>query len=220
VSTTDFSSSRFSYAEVEGRPIWFSEVKPSPTTKTFYSVTIDPITNAKLTATLNTDEKKSIAALSNNFKCAVIYDTTGSGSVKIYDFSITNADVTVTASRTIPIALYTGINVADPSTSFEISDNCNAVRINNVFLHYNAGSYSADTLPTGTNLVNPVSSEDLSIVVAQNGIYVYNPTSRTYNLFRNETYQTSKKVWRDMGNLVIFTWEPQPQSSGNYNYKL
>ena len=58
----------------------------------------------------------------------------------------------------------------------------------------------------------------MSVIVAQNGIYAYVQTTKTYSLVRNETYQAIKDVWRDQGNLVIYTRE---QATGsNFNYKL
>jgi hypothetical protein len=58
----------------------------------------------------------------------------------------------------------------------------------------------------------------LSVIVAQNGIYAYVQNTRTYSLVRNETYQATKDVWRNQGNLVIYTRE---QATGNnFNFKL
>lgn len=148
------------------------------------------MTNAKFTATLLTNENHSLKALSKNLRCAAIYDSASSGTLKIYEFRPLSADVAVSGFRTVASALYTGITLTNPSTKFDVADDCNAVRINNVLLHWNqalnsnAGGYAADTVPSGINLVDPVGSEDLSIIVAQNGIYSYTPTTKTYSLAR------------------------------------
>jgi hypothetical protein len=152
------------FVEVNGRPAWFSQKFITSTSKAFNFVTIDPVSNNKLTATLLTDEKQSKVGLSKNFRCAAIYDTTASGTLRIYDFSMTNSDITVTTSRTVPSALYSGITLTDAWTTFDVSDDCNAVRINSVVLHWNpslnsnAGGYAADILPTGRRLVKPACS--------------------------------------------------------------
>ncbi len=152
------------FLEVNGRPAWFSQKFITSTSKAFNFVTIDPVSNNKLTATLLTDEKQSKVGLSKNLRCAAIYDTTASGTLRINDFSTTNSDITVTTSRTVLSALYPGITLTHASTTFGVSDNCNAVRINSVLLHWNpslnsnAGGYAADTMPTGTSLVNPACS--------------------------------------------------------------
>ena len=190
LSTAVYAGDGTLYSEVDGRPVWFAQTKPTGTTQAFYSVVIDPATNLRLTATLSTDNQQIFKAVSKNFKCAVIIDNTGTPVVKVYDFSITTSDRTVTSSRTVASALYTGVVLDDPFTKFDVSDNCNAVRIGNVFVHLSSGVYAADTVPASTNLVNPVCSEDLSIIVAQNGIYAYSATTRAYTLVRSETIQT------------------------------
>lgn len=112
---------------------------------------------------MTTNQHHSLKVLSKNLKCAVVYDSSAGGTLKIYEFLTRAGASTLSGFRTVPAALYTGITL-DSSATFDVSDNCNAVRINNVLLHWNqalnsnAGGYQADTVPSGMNLVEPVGS--------------------------------------------------------------
>jgi hypothetical protein len=142
--------------------------------------------------------------------------------LKTYDFTLTTSDVTVSSSRTITASLYTGITITDSSVKFEVSDNCNAVRINNVLLHWNSGTgaFAKDTVPATFSLSNPAASVDFSIVVDATSIYSYDSTTRTYSLSRtNDSHYATKQVLRDRNNLIIYSYQASTNAS-NSNYKI
>lgn len=205
------------YEKVPGRPVYFVETKPSGSSKKFFYITINAAANDKQTASLTTDDKQAVKALSNNLKCAVIYDSTsGAEALKIYNF-FSALGSTVGAARTVSPNLYATVTLTDVSTTFAVSDNCNGLRIKDKLIHWDstansgAGAYAADTLPVNTTLANPVFSDDFSIMVANNGIYYYIPqagaVAGSYALARTDTFGASKVVFRDLNNLVIMAYE-------------
>jgi hypothetical protein len=155
------------------------------------------------------DENYALKAVSKNMKCALIY---GGSILSAIPYS---GDYTATVTpdiRTIPASLYTGVTIG-VNTLFDVSDNCDSVKINGVLLTYYEMEYFADTFPSVSGaslLVNPGFSDDFSIAVVDTGIYKYSPKTATthgsYSLARNETFDAKKKVWILENSLVIFSW--------------
>lgn len=94
---------------------------------------------------------------------------------------VVNFDVATTATlyATVTDTLYTGITLTDAATTFAVSDNCRALRINDKIFHYYTDSqYHLDTYPVGTtSLSNPVFNADFTIAITNSGIYKYTAKS-------------------------------------------
>lgn len=196
------------YIEQSGRPRWFQWARVSATSHKFYNTYTDTPANnyAGITRSLATNASFSIKAVSTNFRCALIYDLTVTATLKTYDFSIaTPAPVDeVTAS------LYTGIDLTLATTAFAVSDDCTAMRINNVIIHKASGTLYADTLPTGvTVLANPVFTPDFSLLVTDTAVYYYTArsgaTAGFYTLDTNQTFYDTKRIERIGNNYLVYS---------------
>lgn len=128
-----------------------------------------------------------LRAVSLNFNCALFYNPS-TPELNVYSFDIEGE---VTAFKTLDSSLFNGINPVLGSTKYEVSDDCNAVRMADNIFHYDATNsvYVLDTYPSGTTtLVNPVFSDDFSLAITDSGIYSYIPkngsTPGIYNLDR------------------------------------
>lgn len=139
---------------------------------------------------------------------------------------VVNFDVATTATlyATVTASLYSGIDLTAAATTFDVSDNCRAFRINTkVFHYYSDSSYYLDTYPVGTtSLTNPVFNADFSIAVTDSGIYKY--TAKTvaadgiYNVDRADTFASVKKVYQDGNNYIITT--QVAANNTHYNWKV
>ena len=71
-------------------------------------------------------------------------------------------------------------------------------------------------------MINPVFTEDFSLVVTDNGIYNYtNPTANTpgiYKLDVVETFDKDKKIRKYLNNYIVFS--KKSISSNNYAWKV
>lgn len=139
---------------------------------------------------------------------------------------VVNFDVATTATlyATVTASLYTGITLTDAATTFAVSDNCRAFRINDrIFHYYTDSTYYLDTYPVGTtSLSNPVFNADFSIAVAGSGIYKY--TAKTaaadgiYTVDRAETFTDVKKIYQDGNNYIIVA--QGTANNTHYNWKV
>jgi len=139
---------------------------------------------------------------------------------------VVNFDVATTATTfaTVTNTLYNGIDLNDAATTFDVSDNCRAFRINTKIFHYHTdNAYYLDTYPVGTtSLSNPVFNADFSIAVTDTGIYKY--TAKTaaadgiYTVDRADTFATIKKVYQDGNNYIIAT--QVAANNTHYNWKV
>lgn len=85
----------------------------------------------------------------------MIYDGT---NVNVYNFGTPG---TINLYRTVTSTLYSGDITIATTTIFDVSDDCNAIRIDNKIFHYfiSSSNYVLDTYATGTaSLSNPVFS--------------------------------------------------------------
>lgn len=222
VLTATLTGAGTSYTQHESKPQWFLQAAVSATSRKFYNVRADPTTFALIKTTYPSDQTYTVKAVSANQKCALLYETVGP-SLKVVDLSTAGAG---TVFATVGAALYTTIDLTAVTTTFDVADNCKALRINAVILHYYTASsaYFVDTYPVGTtSLANVVFNEDFSLAVADAGVFAY--TAKTaladgiYNLDRADTYATDKSIWKDGNNYVIathvalngthFTWRVQ-----------
>ena len=71
--------------------------------------------------------------MSTNYKCGLFYDGTTSALVT-YSFDESDTG-TATLVNKINSNLYTGISLTSSATTFDVSDDCNAIRINNIIIH-------------------------------------------------------------------------------------
>lgn len=152
--------------------------------------------NTQFVSSVNLPASNVLKANSANYKCAVVDDTNTANTLNTYDFTASTA-----TSRPVTAALFSGITLSDAGTKFDVSDNCNGLRINNKILHWSTSAYFADDLPTGiTTLGNPAFSEDFSFVAVDNAIYTYTPkngaTAGFYTVRRNDSFFTDKKIWK------------------------
>lgn len=179
-------------------------------------------------STFSANQNHVLKAVSFNDKCALIYDS-ATPALKAVNFVPTP---TATAFATIPAALYSGIDLTAAATTFDVSDNCKAFRINTKVFHYNDGdsTYYLDTYPNGTtSLTNPAFSEDFSIAVTDSGIYKYTAktaaTDGIYTVDRAETFDTQKSIVKVGDNYIIassrtvnnthYAWKIQLNSIAN-----
>lgn len=107
--------------------------------------------------------------------------------------------------------------------TFDVSDDCNALRINDKIFHRYSGAYVVDTYPSGTSsLSSPVFNEDFSLAVTNTGIYNYTAKTSSvdgkYNLDRADTFEGDKFIWKDGNNYVIATHKAGTGSL--YTYKV
>ncbi len=140
--------------------------------------------------------------------------------------------------RTIGSTLYTGITLTDSATTFEVSEDCNALRIKNNIMHWNINAaggspnYVLDTVtfPTGvTALANVAFSGDFTIAVSDGGVYAYTApaagaaTGGSYALLKADTFAATKVVLKTgnfiRGSLVILAYA-ETATPGKYAYKL
>lgn len=139
--------------------------------------------------------------------------------------------------RTIGSTLYTGITLTDSATTFEVSEDCNALRIKDKIMHWNTNAvgganYVLDTVtfPTGvTALVNVAFSGDFTIAVSDGGVYAYTApatgaaTGGSYALLKADTFAANKVVLKNgdfiRGSLVILAYA-ETATAGKYAYKL
>lgn len=141
---------------------------------------------------------------------------------------VVNFDVATTATlyATVTDTLYTGAgtDLAGAATTFDVSDDCRALRINSKIFHfYTDSKYHLDTYPVGTtSLANPVFNADFSIAVTDTGIYKY--TAKTaaadgiYTVDRADTFTAVKKVYQDGDNYIIAT--QVAANNTHYNWKV
>mgnify|MGYP006869352802 CR=1 FL=1 len=66
----------------------------------------------------------------------MIYDGT---DLKTYSF---NNSLTDPQSFTVTKTLYTGVTITDPTNTFDVSDYCDAIRINDKIFHWYYPSFS------------------------------------------------------------------------------
>lgn len=139
---------------------------------------------------------------------------------------VVNFDVATTATlyATVTDTLYTDITLTDAATTFAVSDNCRAFRINTKIFHYYTDStYYLDTYSVGTtSLSNPVFNADFSIAVTDSGIYKYTAKSAAadgiYTVDRADTFATVKKIYQDGNNYIIVT--QVAANNTHYNWKV
>ena len=125
--------------------------------------------------TLTGDQNLVNKWLSTNYKCGLFFDGTNL-PLKTYSFDRLDTG-TATLVDTINPNRYTGISLTNSSTTFDVSDDCKAIRINNIILHKHTDNiFYNDTLPVGvTSLVNPAFSADFSVLVTDSAVYTYTP---------------------------------------------
>ena len=151
------------------------------------------------------NQNSVLKAVSANYKCVLIYDSTsGSTSLKAYNFDLTTtAAILTTSGDTVTANSYTGNDPATlDRTNFAIADNCKALRVSNVIINKHTDNiFYANTLPTGVTLANSAFSPDMEILVTNAGIYYYTARSGTtagsYTQFSGSTTETcldSKRI--------------------------
>lgn len=115
--------------------------------KTFYSVRIDPSTFAPKISAYNINNTYYLRAVSSNYLCALIFDTSYS-DLKIVSFWSTTAN----PINDVPRTFYTGYTLTDTNNTYDVSDDCKGVRVNKVVGHRNpiTSAYQIDTYPSGT----------------------------------------------------------------------
>jgi hypothetical protein len=78
------------------------------------------------------------------------------------------------SGKVIASSLYSGVDVTTlPAASWQISDDCNAVRIGPKVMHWDNtnSNYVLDTFPVGSTITNPVFTSQFSHVVTDTAIY-------------------------------------------------
>lgn len=130
----------------------------------------------------------------------MILNTDTTPTLIVYDFDKTDTVVTTDPSDPVTVAssLYSGITIGASSNTFDISDDCKAIRINNIIIHKHTDGVSyVDTLPTGvSSLANPAFSADFSLLVTDSAVYTYTPKTGSanglYTLSRNDSFYQTK----------------------------
>ena len=145
----------------------------------------------------DTTRKFVVKANSANYKCALILNADTSPTLITYDFDKMETG-SATVVDTVASSLYSGITIGASSNTFDISDDCKAIRINNIIIHKHTDGVSyVDTLPTGvSSLANPAFSADFSLLVTDSAVYTYTPKTGSanglYTLSRNDSFYLTK----------------------------
>lgn len=210
VLTAAITGAGTAYYELSGKARYFqaSVVSASANKVQVVRPDITAPTYDAIIATLDTDQTYTVKAVSANYKCALIYESV-TPALKTCSF-----DLAATGSATIvdvvTASLYSGITLTNAATTFAVSDDCTALRINNVIIHKSSGTFYADDLPTGVaSLTNPAFTADFSMLFTDTAVYYYTAksgaTNGIYTLDRNDTFYETKRVERQGNNYLVYS---------------
>jgi len=90
-----------------------------------------------------------------------------------------------------------------------VADSCSALRINSTIYHYNSSivdgsKFIVDVIPT--TALNIALTNNFNSFAADDGIYVYNATAKSYSKVKTSTFNQAKKIFVADNAVVVLTW--------------
>ncbi len=146
-----------------------------------------------------------IRAISPQLKCAIMVNLkSGSEDIKVVEFGAASA----VEKYTIPLSLISFKDAASSDLQLGITDDCQVLTHDSKVYHYQSdnGAYGQDTIPDSVANPSQVFSPDYQFMVANNGVFKYNPTTRTYDLAVTKTFKKNKKIWNTNNKLLVQIW--------------